>query len=172
MTEQLQHQPRVGIAIAPTNTEEPADPGPRKIRMFINPRNLMFPITFALLSFPVAGGDAKVTKSTAETARRESAVLWRDPVDLSSRNLFYGPGGEKHQPHGPFTFVEEDMNGTNPKYIVRDRDKVKWTVKLGLEARPETVASRLVWAAGYPVAEEFAPRPGTQTGLLIAEEEF
>lgn len=123
--------------------------------MFINPRNLMVPITFALLSFPVAGGDAKVTKSTAETARRESAVLWRNPVDLGSRNLFYGPGGEKHQPHGPFTFVEEDMNGTNPKYIVRDRDKVKWTVKLGLEARPETVASRLVWAAGYFTNEEY-----------------
>lgn len=35
-----------------------------------------------------------------------------------------------------------------------------------------TCDGQLVWAAGYPVAEEFAPRPGTQTGLLIAEEEF
>jgi hypothetical protein len=82
-------------------------------------------------------------------------VLWRDPVDLGSRDLFYGPGGEKDQPHGPFTFVEEDLHGTNPKYIVRDRDKVKWTVKLGLEARPETVASRLVWAAGYFTNEDY-----------------
>jgi tRNA(Ile)-lysidine synthase len=35
-----------------------------------------------------------------------------------------------------------------------------------------TCDGQLVWAAGYPVAEEFAPMPGTQTGLLIAEEEF
>jgi tRNA(Ile)-lysidine synthase len=31
---------------------------------------------------------------------------------------------------------------------------------------------QLVWAAGYPVAEEFAPGAETHTGLLIAEEEF
>jgi hypothetical protein len=82
-------------------------------------------------------------------------VLWRDPVDIRSRNLFYGPGGEKHQPRAPFTFVEEDLNGSNPKYIVRDRNKVKWTVKLGQEAKPETVSSRLVWAAGYFANEEY-----------------
>jgi hypothetical protein len=35
---------------------------------------------------------------------------------------------------------------------------VKWKVKLGVEARPETVASRLVWAAGYFTTEDyFAP---------------
>ncbi len=34
-------------------------------------------------------------------------------------------------------------------------DKVKWTVKLGLEARPETVASRLVWSAGYFANEDY-----------------
>jgi hypothetical protein len=111
-------------------------------------------ITFALLCFPSVAGDAKLTVR-AESARRESAVLWREPTDLRSRNLFYGPGGEKHQPHGPFTFVEEDLNGTNPKYVVRDKQKVKWTVKLGIEARPETVASRLVWAVGYYTNEDY-----------------
>jgi tRNA(Ile)-lysidine synthase len=35
-----------------------------------------------------------------------------------------------------------------------------------------TCEGQLVWAAGYPVAEEFAPGSVTQTGLLIAEEEF
>ena len=85
----------------------------------------------------------------------ESAVLWREPIEIGSRNLFYGPGGEQHQPHGPFTFVEEDLNGSNPKYVVRDRDKVKWTIKLGMEARPETVASRLVWAVGYFTNEDY-----------------
>jgi hypothetical protein len=83
------------------------------------------------------------------------AVLWRNPTDIADRNLFYGPGGEKHQPHGPFTFIKEDLNGTNPKFVVRDGDDVKWKVKLGEEARPETVASRLLWAAGYFTDEDY-----------------
>jgi hypothetical protein len=123
--------------------------------MFMNPRNMMLPIAFALLTFPAMADDGKVTAKPAETAHREAAVLWRDPVDIGSRNLFFGSGGEKDQPHGPFTFVEEDLHGTNPKYVVRDRDNVKWTVKLGLEARPETVATRLVWAAGYFTNEDY-----------------
>ncbi len=92
-------------------------------------------------------------------AREEAApgisALWRDPGDIRSRDLFYGPGGKQDEPHGPFTFLKEDMAGTNPKFSVRDRDGVKWKVKLGVEARPETTASRLVWAAGYFVDEDY-----------------
>jgi hypothetical protein len=83
------------------------------------------------------------------------AVLWRDPADIASRNLFYGPGGKAHVPHGKFTFVKEDLDGTNPKFVVRDQDGMKWKVKLGVEARPETVASRLVWAVGYSADEDY-----------------
>src|SRR5438477_1673493 len=90
-----------------------------------------------------------------ESAGRQTVVLWRDPTDIASRDLFYGPGGEKHQPHGPFTFVKEDLDGTNPKFDVRDGNDVKWKVKLGEEARPETVATRLVWAAGYFADEDY-----------------
>jgi tRNA(Ile)-lysidine synthase len=35
-----------------------------------------------------------------------------------------------------------------------------------------TREGRVIWASGYPVAEEFAPQPGTRIGLLIAEEEL
>jgi hypothetical protein len=83
------------------------------------------------------------------------AVLWRNPTDIASRDLFYGPGGKKHQPHGPFTFVKEDLDGTNPKFNIRGGDDVKWKVKLGEEARPETVATRLVWAVGYFTDEDY-----------------
>jgi hypothetical protein len=81
--------------------------------------------------------------------------LWREPSDIRSENLFYGPGGEAHAPHGPLTFVKEDMSGTNPKFDVRDQDGVKWKIKLGAEARPETVATRLVWAVGYHADEDY-----------------
>jgi len=35
-----------------------------------------------------------------------------------------------------------------------------------------TSEGRVIWASGYPVAEEFAPHSGTQIGLVIGEEEF
>jgi tRNA(Ile)-lysidine synthase len=44
------------------------------------------------------------------------------------------------------------------------RDRTGWPVL--------TSAGALVWALGCPVADEFAPRSGTRTGLVIAEEEF
>jgi hypothetical protein len=110
----------------------------------------------ALSLTPVRPADAKSKAAPVVISEANSnAVLWRDPVDIASRNLFYGAGGEKDQPHAPYTFVEEDMNGTNPKIVVTDRDGVKWTVKLGIEARPETAASRLVWAAGYYANEDY-----------------
>ena len=34
----------------------------------------------------------------------------------------------------------------NPKFNVVDEDGVKWGVKFGNEAKPETAATRLVWA--------------------------
>jgi len=91
--------------------------------------------------------------------------LWREPKDIRSQDLFYGPGGKEHQPHGPFTFVKEDLDGSNPKYDVRDQDGVKWKIKLGAEARPETVASRFVWAVGYHADEDYFVPELTVTGL-------
>jgi hypothetical protein len=83
------------------------------------------------------------------------SAIWREPADIASRDLFYGPGGEADAPRRTFTFEKEDLEGTNPKFVVRDGDGVKWKVKLGEEARPETVASRLVWAAGYFADENY-----------------
>ncbi|HLH44940.1 MAG TPA: hypothetical protein VKV74_18265 [Bryobacteraceae bacterium] len=90
-----------------------------------------------------------------ETTGNGPAVLWSDPGDISARDLFYGPGGREHQPAGRVEFVEEDLDGSSPKFVVRDENGVKWKVKLGLEARPETAASRLVWAAGYFANEDY-----------------
>jgi hypothetical protein len=125
--------------------------------MFKRLHGLVLFLGICLLSLPSAGGNKTVKPKLihAESARTELSVLWREPIDIGSRNLFYGPGGKEHEPHGPFKFVEEDLNGTNPKYVVRDGDNVKWTVKLGIEARPETVASRLVWAVGYFTNEDY-----------------
>jgi hypothetical protein len=108
----------------------------------------------AALAFTVAV--LCVAKDRAVENKVDIAALWIDPVDSASRDLFYGPGGPEHAPRlMEFQFVEEDTSGTNPKYIVTDADGVKWKMKLDEEARPETAASRLMWAAGYHAHEEY-----------------
>lgn len=84
-------------------------------------------------------------------------VVWRDPGDIASLNLFYGAGGKAHapDPNGKFTFVQEDAAGTSPKFEVTDDQGVKWKVKLGQEPQSETAATRLLWAAGYFVDEDY-----------------
>jgi hypothetical protein len=110
------------------------------------------------------GGEIGTFAPRAELARGPQ-VLWREPKDIDGRDLFYGPGGEEHQPHGAFTFLDEDLDGSNPKFNVRDDTGVKWKIKLGAEARPETVASRLVWAVGYSADEDYFLREVQVTGM-------
>jgi hypothetical protein len=83
------------------------------------------------------------------------ALLWTEPGNLESRDLFYGPGGQKDAPAGPFTFVKEDLDGSNPKFEIKDSNGVKWKAKLGNEAQPETAATRIVWAVGYYATEDY-----------------
>lgn len=104
---------------------------------------------------------------------RAPAVLWRDPTDLESRDLFYGCGGKDHQPRGKLKFIKEDLNGINPKFDVHDGDGLRWGVKLGAEARPEVAASRLVWAVGYFVNEDYyVPELRVNLPALSRGEEF
>ena len=106
----------------------------------------------------VAGNDKhskKTGNADRSTAGNGDAVLWREPEDITSRRTDLGPGGEEHQPKGPFQFVKEDAEGSNPKFTIKDQDGVKWKVKLGEEARPETAATRLVWAVGYFTDEDY-----------------
>jgi hypothetical protein len=84
-------------------------------------------------------------------------TVWQDAGDLSSLNCFYGAGGKADAPDvtGKFTFVKEDAAGTSPKFEVTDDQGVHWKVKLGQEPQSETAATRLLWAAGYYVDEDY-----------------
>ncbi len=106
---------------------------------------------------PPANGVAESPKPRLEWSETAPSlsVFWRAPTGIRSRNLFYGPGGKKDEPAGPFVFLKEDRKGTNPKFSVRDANGIKWKVKLGVEARSETAASRIVWAAGYYADEDY-----------------
>jgi len=97
--------------------------------------------------------DARAS-ATAETTG--TAMLWRQPTDIASRDLLNGAGGRAHAPKSTtFTFIKEDLDGTAPKFVVKDDDGVKWKVKLGAEAKPETAATRFLWAAGYFADEDY-----------------
>jgi hypothetical protein len=80
-----------------------------------------------------------------------TAVFWRDPGDISARDLKAGPGSNGPAPDlSRLTFVEEEQGGYSVKYRVRDAAGRVWVAKLGKEAQPETAATRIVWAVGYP----------------------
>jgi hypothetical protein len=94
-------------------------------------------------------------------------LIWRDPGDMASLNLLYGAGGKEHAPDpgGKFTFVQEDMEGTSPKFDIEDDQGVRWRVKLGQEPQSETAATRFLWAAGYFVDEDYYLAEFKVTGM-------
>lgn len=106
-------------------------------------------IVLMLACAPLAAKDAAAEKAEAKP------VLWQNPGDIRSKDLFWGPGGKSSQPALPVKFVAEDTKGTSPKFDVRDSDGQKWRAKLGPEARPETVATRLLWAVGYGANDDY-----------------
>jgi hypothetical protein len=111
--------------------------------------------------------DDKDNDGVLKGADLHHPVLWRDPGDIASLDLLHGQGGEDGQPAPPFTFEAEDMHGTNPKFDARDADGKKWRVKLGVEARPEVVASRLLWAVGYFVNDDYVLESADVQGLHL-----
>ena len=95
-------------------------------------------------------------------------VLWKDPGNIGQLDLFYGQGGKDHVPVEPFNFIAESKSGTNPKFDIRDARGKKWRVKLGEEARPEVVASRLLWAVGYFANEDYLLHSATVSHLKMS----
>lgn len=79
----------------------------------------------------------------------EKSVMWEE-VDISQRDLFYGPGGEEMLPDlSRIKYIEEKKQGHNKKYLIEDGSGRQWVAKLGREAKPETAAVRLMWGIGY-----------------------
>jgi hypothetical protein len=87
---------------------------------------------------------------TAAPSPSELAQLWIDPQG-ADRNLFDGAGGRrrKPQPERRYEVLDRDTRGYSITYRVKDERGDEWNVKIGPEAQPEVVASRIVWALGY-----------------------
>jgi hypothetical protein len=102
----------------------------------------------AMLAFAGAAQDKNDSKDK-DRLPPGKAVLWR-PVDIESRDLFAGPGGEAMRPDlSKIEFIKEEKAGHNKKFRIRDGSGRVWVAKLGREAQPETAAVRLLWGIGY-----------------------
>ena len=108
------------------------------------PERVLFVIPALLLAMPVFAQEPVPV-----------GVIWQDRGDASALDLVGGAGGKDHEPGNTFTFIEESSGGTSPKFEVRDEHGIRWKVKLGEEAKSETAATRLLWAAGYLVDEVY-----------------
>lgn len=114
----------------------------RSIRLFVS--SLLI-LVFAFSA--IAQSDKQKKKKSVPTG---TAVLWREPVDIESRNLLLGAGGDRMKPDlRRVTFIEKKNGGYSTKYRVKDASGKEWVAKLGKEAQPDTAANRLVWAVGY-----------------------
>jgi hypothetical protein len=107
-------------------------------------------IVIALL-INLASIDTGLAKSKKKKAvPTGTPILWQRPTDISSRNLYLGPGGTAMRPDlRRITFIKEEKGGYSKKYRVRDGSGREWVAKIGKEAQSETSAVRLLWGVGY-----------------------
>ena len=66
------------------------------------PGFLLAVLALAICNAAAAAGPKQTP--VVQNATGGSAVFWSDPTDWATRDLYYGPGGKAHEPHGPFTF--------------------------------------------------------------------
>ena len=99
---------------------------------------------------PAKAGTVKPAPAGPAT-KTSITELWVEPKNIAERDLLLGPGGPKDVPSkdGVYTVVGQDSTGNSFGYDVTDEQGRTWDLKLGIEAQPELVASRVLWAIGY-----------------------
>jgi hypothetical protein len=130
---------------------------------------LLSALLLSAASLPAAHAIQKEDKDKKEKKakapiQKGTPVLWRDPGEVEQLDFVGGPGGRQRAPKPPFTFVEENLSGSNPKVRVTDANGVKWAVKFGSEVNAESFATRLLWATGYFVEPNYYVASGVIQG--------
>ena len=101
---------------------------------------------FALTNFSTA----QDKKKNEQVPSEGTPVMWREPADIATRDLFLGSGGETLKPDlSRITLIKKEKGGWSTKYRVRDGSGREWVAKIGREAQPETAAVRLMWGVGF-----------------------
>jgi hypothetical protein len=110
-----------------------------------------------------------VSQQAPPSGRVGTAIIWRDPGNIETRDTYWGMGHESRQPTAPFKYVREKTSGSAAKVVVTDATGRGWDVKFGPEAHAETAASRLVWALGYITQEMYYLPAGVIEGATNLE---
>ena len=115
-----------------------------------NRRSRIIVLTLALALGTLACSRAIRSTQTQPPSPLQMAEFWVD-TPVESREVFYGPGraGDVPAANSTFLFVRDDTTGFSRKFDVKDESGTQWSAKVGPEAQPEVVSSRLVWALGY-----------------------
>ncbi|HEX8633188.1 MAG TPA: hypothetical protein VF703_03450 [Pyrinomonadaceae bacterium] len=111
----------------------------------------------------------KKAKKAKKPMPTGTPVMWREPTDIATRDLFLGSGGEAGKPDlSSLTLIEKVEGGFSEKYRVKDAAGREWVAKVSREAQSEAAAVRLLWAVGYVTEINYlAPSvtiPGTPKG--------
>jgi hypothetical protein len=148
------------------------------MRQKILPRFLVTVLSATLLLCPgVTFGEKNNQEKKKETQQEKKTVtpgaipkLWRDPGNISEKDLYWGLGSPEGAPKPPFKFVKENLEGSNPKVDVTDANGTKWAVKFEPknkevnEVHSEVAASRIVGAFGYVADEMYLVPSGVIEG--------
>jgi hypothetical protein len=127
--------------------------------------NLIRSTVVAALMFVLAAPVALAQEKKAKVLQPGTPRLWKDPGNVARLDFTYGSAGRARMPKAPFTFVEEDLDGSNAKLKIKDANGVNWGVKFGSEVNAEVFASRIAWAAGYFVEPAFFVKSGKIDGV-------
>lgn len=109
--------------------------------------SILVSFAFVASTAPHPQGLQEGTKKRTELGTH---ILWRNPADIESRDLYHGPGGASMKPDLSRVALLDDKAGTPAtKFKVRDAAGREWVVKTSDQSQAEIAAMRLVWAVGY-----------------------
>jgi hypothetical protein len=116
----------------------------------------MLPASLLVAFGLYVSGPAAAARTADVTNRVTSEELWREPGDISGKDLFNGPWGKAFapDPSAEYRFRRSKRGGVNPGMIVVDSLKREWSVKQEAHGRTaegpiEVVLSRVLSAVGY-----------------------
>ena len=118
------------------------------------------PALVALVTLALAA-IGNLTSPSVATAQPRRILEDRGPVQ--NLDLHWGNASPDRAPIGPFTFLSEDLGGTNPKATLQDAKGVQWNAKWDEEVQAEVAATRLAWALGLKVEETYY----VETGRIV-----
>ncbi len=109
----------------------------------------------------VRGAVAALLSTGLVLAAEMPRVLWHDPGDVAKIDLGGDAGTGIPAPRPPFTFIKEDLSGTQTKVLVKDGTGRTWDIKFGFEVKPECFTWRIPVAVGYYVEPSYFVASGT-----------